>query len=285
MSISPTPHEQLAAAVVTAVLKCSVRFIDTGVTGPIADYELELPSGEAFYLEVSRITDAKLRRLSASAAGMDWTLTRTRYSWSLGMRAQASVKKLHEECEALLATLERHDILIVPGEMLPADEEASQARRRLLDLGVLTAIAHDTDSDVQAVKVHPSWPWSSYDPGKEINSRVVIEARANADKFLRGHTAGHLFWWADDLVFSIVTSLSCEVSHRYIGPPSDLPPGVTIVWLAVDPFTTQVAGQPVWNSSECRTKSTKLVQHVWRVEPPKPWEFIGDVHVPTIQIY
>lgn len=111
----PTREEQLGAAVVTTVLQCSARFMDNCLsksTQPIIDYELDLPDGEHASLEISRITVKKLRDLSASAARLDWNLTTTRYSWSLGVAGNSSLKQLRNECNDLFAVLEEHEVLV-----------------------------------------------------------------------------------------------------------------------------------------------------------------------------
>jgi hypothetical protein len=77
----PTQHEELGAAVVTTVLQCNADFADKGLSGQtkIVDYVLELPNNERAGLEISTITDHKLRGLSASAVKQDWRLVKSRY--------------------------------------------------------------------------------------------------------------------------------------------------------------------------------------------------------------
>jgi len=284
-SKEPTREEQLGAAVVTTVLQCNARFIDNGLsksTQPIVDYELDLSAGEHASLEISRITDEKLRDLSASAVRLDWNLTTTRYSWALGVARNASLKQFRNECNDLLAVLEEHDVLVCSDSELP-EGEARGAAQRLLHLGVLTAIVYDRPGD-RRVWVHPSWPWTSYHPGKELNSRASLESHANKNKFLaRGRARGHLFLWADELATSIAFSLSWEAARRYIDTPPELPLGVTTVWVASNPFTTEARGQPVWPfSSKIGDEPIDVVRDIWRVEPPKRWEYLGDIEIKSI---
>lgn len=284
----PTRHEALGAAVVTTVLQCNADFIDNGSpghAGAIVDYVLELRDGERAGLEISTITDRKLRELSASAMKQqDWTLVKSRYLWYLGVEGKAAIKELRAECDDLLSVLEEYDELVFSDTVLPRLEgEAKRAAQRLLDLGVITATANG-DSDGRAVRVHPSWHSKAFHPGQVINGRVSLEAQNNKDKFLvHGRTQGHLFLWVEDLVSSIAGSLLGGFERRYIGAPPDLPAGVTVVWLVPDPFTTEVADRPVWPfSSESGDGAITVVRHVWRVEPPGQWEYLGDVRIRSI---
>ena len=71
----PTRDEALGVLVVSTVMQCRARFIDTGgSTLPVVDYELDLPNGEKSGLEISRITDEKLLRLCAPAQRLDWEI-------------------------------------------------------------------------------------------------------------------------------------------------------------------------------------------------------------------
>jgi hypothetical protein len=274
----PTRDEALAAAVVTTVMECRARFIDTGgSTAPVVDYELDLPNGERSGLEISRITDEKLLRLSASAQALDWSLIKARHSWNLGVAGHASLKDLRTECDNLLAVLDEHSVPVLSDSVLPNGEARGPAQR-LLDLGVITAMV-DLGTDDRRVRVYPSWPWASYHPGRELNNRVESEARANGGKFLgNGSRRGHLFLWADSLALGIATSLSWHASWRYIDAPPELPLGVAVVWIAPYPFTTEAAGKPVWpHASKSNEESITVVHDVWRVEPPSQWERLGDV--------
>lgn len=278
----PTRDEALGAAVVTTVMQCRARFIDTGgSTVPVVDYELDLPNGERSGLEISRITDEKLLRLSASTRGLDWSLVKARHSWDLGVAGHASLKGLRTECDNLLAVLDEHDVHVLGDSVLP-DGEAREPAQRLLDLGVITATARvDLGTDDRRVRVYPSWPWGSYHPGRELNSRVGSEARANEGKFLGdGNRRGHLFLWADSLALDVATSLSWDAAWRYIDAPPELLVGVAIVWIAPYPFTTEAAGQSVWlHASESDEEPITVIHHVWRVEPPSQWERLGDVTI------
>jgi hypothetical protein len=130
----PTRHEKLGAEVVTTVLQCNADFFDNGSHGPrgkVVDYVLELPDGELAGLEISRITDRKLCEMSASAVKQDWTLTKSRYLWHLGVKGTAVIKNLSVECDDLLSVLERHDILVFSETVLPGVEEARRAAKKI----------------------------------------------------------------------------------------------------------------------------------------------------------
>jgi hypothetical protein len=273
----PARDELLAAAVVTTVMGCTARFVDVGgTTELVVDWELSLPDGTGASLEISRITDPKLRDLSAAAASeARWELTTTRYSWQLGVEGRIRLKRFRKEYEQLLTVLERNDVV----SLAEATEgEAAAAAAKLLELGVVTAVADDRSAQTTAL-VYPSWPWRTIDPGLEVNNRVAREAGNNSDKFaLRNETNGHLFLWADALAFSVTGSLLPGFTQRYITTPPELPEGISVVWLAPDPYATQVAGHPVWPSSSPTTEELPdAVRCLWRVEPPGHWDFIGQV--------
>ncbi len=139
-------------------MQCNARFIDNGLSKcvtPIIDYELELLNGTHAGLEISRITDDGLLNMSASAAKLDWSMTKTRYLWYLGVAGRPRrLPDLHRECDELLSFLERHDVLMFSNTVLP-EGEARGAAQRLLELGVITAIANG-DCNEQRVKIHPS---------------------------------------------------------------------------------------------------------------------------------
>lgn len=257
--------ERTAGGIVATVLAGREEPRDVeGAPDGTHDFDIELPNGVRFALEVTSVGDEQRLSLWAAMARQDWLAPSLAHDWVIGVRYSGrgepgtNIKRLMAAAPSLLAVFEAHGISEVesrsPQAVGTQPEEVANALTSLWGLGAThaTAWGRRTGSEAQLL-VLPHTGLSG-DPSR-VSQLVKDAADDNLSKLLAADAAErHLFIWLN--ASESEAELGLATLPQVLEAPS-IPRGIDAVWLATQ-------GMPGYGQAN--------VNRLLLARPPGEWQ-------------
>jgi hypothetical protein len=254
--------ELAAGDIAAAVLEGEAVALDVpGAPDRTVDFEVRLPGGRRVALEVTTATEEDAQRLRVAALGRQYSASELANDWQLGVieeagREPVNIRALIAGIVPVLEVFERRGITEVetrqsPQYRRPAPGTAQEVVDATLEQFKLGAILtrswgprQSPDAASLLLSIHGGF---SADIDK-VNELAAIEAKANSAKLAAADAdERHLFMWLT------LTHPDAELAVHTGPPPSTLPSGVDVLWLA-----TQGGAEGF---------GKERVERLWRVRP------------------